>query len=129
MFTTISTRNGRFTAAVMAAAFSNAPLKGESVRQHRGTPRRKRGSNWARLLVIGLGAVTSAAAGLVVLPGGTIAVNSTCGTSFGTCSFGIPDPADNGLQTGALAWFQDHFGAFARVSANSTDRTGSDNAG
>jgi hypothetical protein len=82
----------------------------------------------ARFVIAGLAALTPAAAGPTAgtLPGGYFGSFSTCGTGFGTCSFAIPDPSDNGLQSGEVAWFMDHFGLFARVSANSTGQPGVD---
>lgn len=85
----------------------------------------------AQALAAALIAVTPAAA--APIPGGLFISQYSCETlnptGFGTCSGSFPDTGDNGLLSGEAAWFLDHFGMFARASANSTDRTGSDTAG
>src|SRR5579871_4053250 len=96
------------------------------------TPSRRRSrcklcSNWARLVVIGLGALASAAGDTLVLPGGNIAVNSSCGTTFGSCS--SASSSGNDLTFEQLNWFENKFGVLGRVSSNLTQGANFENAG
>jgi hypothetical protein len=94
-------------------------------------PRTSFAWSWARLLATGLFALASAAAG-PLLPGGYFFSAAQCGGSgwsflgFGTCSSGTPYPGVSGDGLGQIGWSQDHFGIFARASANSTGNAGVD---